>query len=52
MMLKNECIEALEERKARARKKGEQAGTKMLFPMLLMLMVVMVVIMVPAFMSF
>lgn len=51
-MLKNECTEALEERKARARKKGEQAGTKMLFPMLLMLVVVMAIIMVPAFMSF
>lgn len=52
IMLKNECMEALEERKARARKKGEQAGTKMLFPMLLMLVVVMAIIMVPAFMSF
>lgn len=52
VMLNSECIEALEERKARARKKGEQAGTKMLFPMLLMLLVVMAIIMVPAFMSF
>ena len=44
-------MEALEERRARARKAGEQAGTKLLFPMMLMLLVVLVVIMVPAFMS-
>lgn len=50
-MLKDECADALEERKARARKAGEQAGTKMLFPMMLMLIVVMAIIMVPAFMS-
>ena len=50
-MLKEECLQALEDRKARARKAGEQAGTKMLFPMMLMLIVVMAVIMVPAFSS-
>ena len=50
-MLKDECLQALEDRKARARKAGEQAGTKMLFPMMLMLIVVMAVIMVPAFSS-
>ena len=51
IMLREECEQALEERKARARKAGEQAGTKMLFPMMLMLLIVMAVIMVPAFMS-
>ncbi len=51
-MLRKECMEALEERKARARKAGEQAGTKLLMPMMMMLIVVMVIIMVPAFMSF
>ncbi len=51
IMLREECEQALEERKARARKAGEQAGTKMLFPMILMLLIVMAVIMVPAFMS-
>lgn len=51
-MLKDEAAEALENRKARARKAGEQAGTKLLMPMLLMLLVVLVIIMVPAFMSF
>ena len=45
-------MEALEERKARARKAGEQAGTMLLMPMMMMLVVVMVIIMVPAFMSF
>lgn len=50
-MLREECMEALEDRRARARKAGEQAGTKLLFPMMLMLLVVLVVIMVPAFMS-
>ena len=51
IMLREECEQALEERKARARKAGEQAGTKMLFPMMLMLLIVMAVIMVPAFWS-
>ena len=51
-MLRDECMEAFEERKARARKAGEQAGTKLLMPMMMMLIVVMVIIMVPAFMSF
>lgn len=51
-MLKDEAVDALENRKARARKAGEQAGTKLLMPMLLMLLVVLVIIMVPAFMSF
>lgn len=52
VMLKEEAAEALEERKARARKAGEQAGTKLLMPMFLMLLVVLIIIMVPAFMSF
>lgn len=47
-----EVTEAMEERKARARKAGEQAGTKLLLPMLMMLGIVFVVIMVPAFMMF
>lgn len=51
LMLREECVQALEERKARARKAGEQAGTKMLLPMILMLIVVMAVIMIPSFMS-
>ena len=49
--LKAECDDAFEERKSIAEKKGEEAGTKLLAPMMLMLMVVMVIIMVPAFTS-
>ena len=50
-MLREECEQALEERKARARKAGEQAGTKMLFPMMMMFGIIIVIIMVPAFLS-
>lgn len=50
-ILENEAMEALEQRKARALQLGEKAGTKMLFPMMLMLGIVMAIIMVPAFMT-
>lgn len=50
--LKLEAQKAFEERKNLARKYGEEAGTKLLFPMLLMLIVVMVIIMYPAFVTF
>lgn len=50
--LKAEEHEALRIRKEIARKKGEEAGTKLLFPMILLLGVVMVIIVAPAFMSF
>ena len=50
-LLENEALEALEQRKERALQLGEKAGTKMLFPMMLMLGIVMAVIMVPAFMT-
>lgn len=43
---------ALEERKNLAIRKGEEAGTKLLFPMMAMLAVIMISITVPAFMSF
>ena len=49
--LKNEVAESLEERKKLARKKGEEASTKLLVPMVLMLLVVIVIIAVPALMS-
>lgn len=51
-ILRNEADLAFEERKRMARKLGEEAGTKLLLPMMLMLGVVMVVVMVPAFLSF
>ncbi len=51
-LLKEESRLAFEERKNMARKLGEEAGTKLLLPMILMLCVVMIIIMVPAFMTF
>lgn len=51
LALEEEARIALEERKANVRKKGEEAGTKLVFPMLLMLFVVIVIMMVPAGLS-
>lgn len=51
-LLELEVIEAFEKRKNLARVKGEEAGTKLLIPMVIMLLVVMVVIMVPALITF
>lgn len=51
-LLAQEAEDTFEERKNYARKRGEEAGTKLLIPMMLMLVIVMVVIMVPAFISF
>ncbi len=50
--LEQESAEAFAERKASARKRGEEAGTKLLLPMGIMLMIVMVIVIVPAFLSF
>lgn len=52
VQLEREASEAFEERKRIARKLGEEAGTKMLIPMMLSLAMVMAVIIVPAIMSF
>lgn len=49
--LKLEVAEAFEDRKRLARKKGEEASTKLLVPMVMMLIVVIVIIAVPALMS-
>lgn len=51
-LLEQEAEEAFEERKNGAKKLGEEAGTKLLFPMLLMLGIVIAIIMVPALLSF
>ena len=51
-LLEKEVAEAFELRKNNAKKAGEQAGTKLLLPMVLMLCVVMVIILVPAVLSF
>ena len=50
-ILKIEAIQAFEERKARAKRLGEEAGTKLLLPMFLMLSVVLIIVIVPAFLS-
>lgn len=51
-VLSGEISLALEERKSRARKQGEEAGTKLLFPMMVQLIVVMLLILLPAFSGF
>jgi len=51
-LLELEAIEALSERKELAKRLGEEAGTKLLIPMLGMLIIVLIIIMVPAFMTF
>ena len=50
--LREEAENAFSMRKNLAREAGERAGTKLIFPMLLMMGVVMVVIIVPAFTGF
>ncbi len=51
-MLRREAQDAFAERKNLAKKLGEEAGTKLLLPMMMMLCVVMVIIMIPAYFSF
>lgn len=51
-LLKYEAAEAFEERKETAKRLGEEAGTKLLMPMLLMLILVFTIILIPAFLSF
>lgn len=50
--LQKEAEDAQEGRRNMARQKGEEAGTKLLLPMIMMLGIVMVLVMVPAFFSF
>lgn len=50
-LIRIEAVQAFEERKARAKRLGEEAGTKLLMPMFLMLLVVLVIVIVPAFLS-
>lgn len=50
-ILEKESLEAMERRKEQALQLGERAGTKLLFPMMLMLGIVIGIIMVPAFMT-
>lgn len=51
-MLRQEADSAFAQRKNMAKKLGEEAGTKLLLPMMMMLCVVMVIIMIPAYFSF
>ena len=50
--LKEEGDKALQEDLNLRRKKGEEAGTRLLVPMIMMMAIVMVLVMVPAFQSF
>lgn len=51
-VLRQEADNAFAERKNLAKKLGEEAGTKLLVPMMMMLCIVMVIIMIPAYFSF
>ncbi len=51
-MLRQEADNAFLQRKSLAKKLGEEAGTKLLLPMMMMLCIVMVIIMIPAYFSF
>ncbi len=50
--LKKEIDDANEEQYRKIKKRGEEMGTKLLFPMMLLLGIVMALIMIPAFTSF
>ena len=50
-LLERESFEAAQQRRERVLQMGETAGTKLLFPMMVMLGLVMGIIMVPAFMT-
>ena len=50
--MEREMANAFEERKRRAKVLGEQVGTKLLLPMMLMLIIVFILLLVPAFLSF
>lgn len=51
-MLEEEAEKAYEMRRQQAEILGEQASTKLLFPMILMLLIVFVILMVPAWLNF
>lgn len=50
-ILRMEAIQSFENRKSTAKRLGEEAGTKLLMPMIGMLAVVFIIVMVPAFLS-
>ncbi|MBE5823241.1 MAG: type II secretion system F family protein [Butyrivibrio sp.] len=51
-LLSEEAQKAFEERMDKVKKTGEEAGTRLLLPMIIMLVIVMAMIMVPAYMAF
>lgn len=51
-VLQEEARNSFEERKNLARELGEEAGTKLLFPMMIMLGITMLIIIVPAYFGF
>ena len=51
-VLQGEAEEASEQRRQMARQLGEEAGTKLLAPMMLMLIITLVIIIIPAFFGF
>lgn len=50
-ILRVEAIQSFENRKSQAKRQGEEAGTKLLMPMMGMLAVVLIMVMVPAFLT-
>ena len=50
-LLKMESLQALEQRKNLAKKRGEEASAKLMIPMFIMFFVVLLMIMIPAFLS-
>lgn len=50
--LEKEAESAREDRRNQAKKLGEEAGVKLLFPMMLMLLIVMLLILLPAWLNF
>lgn len=52
LVFEQEEIQALEERKNLAKRLGEEAGTKLLGPMIVLLLAIMLMIMLPAFWGF
>lgn len=51
-LLSEEAESALEDRRNMARKAGEEAGTRLLLPMMVMLVVIMFLILIPAYLDF
>lgn len=51
-LLEREAVSAGDERRRRAKVRGDEASTKLLLPMILQLIVVLIILMVPAFLSF